>query len=309
MMESKNGNIILEIDNVHKYLNFGFIPRKKQILKGLSLKIKQGEVFGFLGPNGTGKTTTIKLIMGLLFPNKGSIKIFGLPNTSVKAREEIGFLPEEPNLYDYLKGREFLNFYGMLLGMQGKFRTRRIDEVLEMVSISKDSELQLRKYSKGMKQRICMAQALMNDPDLLILDEPMSGLDPLGRYQMRSIILELKERGKTIFFSSHILADAEMLCDRVGFLNDGILDYEETVEEIQKGKVDHYEIQIKGVSDNAMSSYTVLSRKGDIVSIKVEDQKTKDKLLTEALGKGMEIKAVIPHRYSLEDVFIRRTKG
>ncbi len=307
-MENENSISILEIDSVHKCLSFGFIPKKKNVLKGLSLTVRQGEVFGFLGSNGTGKTTTIKLIMGLLFPDKGSIRIFGLPNTSSSARVKIGFLPEEPNLYDYLKGHEFLNFYGMLLGMPVKLRKKRIEEVLELVSIAKDAGLQLRKYSKGMKQRIAMAQALLNDPDLLILDEPMSGLDPLGRYQMRRVIQGLKERGKTIFFSSHILADAEMLCDRVGFMRDGVLAYVENVEDLQKGKIDHYEVQLKGFNEDETASYDVLTRKAGFVSLKVEGEGEKDELLNKAFKAGAEIKAVIPHRCSLEDIFVERTR-
>ena len=192
-------------------------------LDGVSLSIEEGEVFGFLGPNGAGKTTTIKIIMGLIRPTSGTSQLFGKEITDLATRSQIGFLPETPSFYEYLTGFEILSFYGKLCGLpKDEIKTRALD-LLKQVGLESAAHRQLRKYSKGMLQRIGIAQALLSDPALVILDEPMSGLDPLGRREMRDIILKLKSEGKTIFFSSHIIHDVEMICDRIGILARGKL--------------------------------------------------------------------------------------
>jgi ABC-2 type transport system ATP-binding protein len=192
-------------------------------LEGLSLTVARGEIFGFLGPNGAGKTTTLKILMGLMRPDGGTVTLLGAPAGDVQVRKHIGFLPESPYFYDYLTAREFLTFYGELAGLTGSELKQRVGDLLESVGLLDAEHRQLRKFSKGMLQRVGLAQAIIHDPELIVLDEPMSGLDPLGRKQVRDLILQLREQGKTVFFSSHIIPDVEMICDRVGVVMKGRL--------------------------------------------------------------------------------------
>ena len=206
---------------------------KKMAVKNLSLAIEKGEVFGFLGPNGAGKTTTIKMILGLLRPTRGKILLFGKPADTIAARRKIGFLPESAELYPHLTGREFLEFVGEIFHFSPKDRAARAKRFLRRVNLPTGSwDRQIRTYSKGMRQRVALAGALINDPEILFLDEPMSGLDPIGRREMKEIILDLKKKGTTIFFNSHILADAAEICDRVGILHLGNLLLEGAVSKI-----------------------------------------------------------------------------
>src|SRR6202789_767506 len=214
----------IEILGLEKTYLVGFwAKRPKRALHPLHLNVEEGEIFGFLGPNGAGKTTTLKLLMGLVFPTAGSAKILGRDWTDPEVKAQIGFLPEQPYFYDHLTAHELLNYYGQLSGVPAKDRKRRIDEVLARVGLTDVKGVQLRKFSKGMLQRAGIAQAILHDPPVVILDEPMSGLDPVGRREGRDIILDLKKQGRTIFFSTHILSDAEMLCDRVAVLAGGKL--------------------------------------------------------------------------------------
>ena len=194
---------VLELRDVHKSYRSHLSIRKHWVLRGLSLSIEAGEIFGFIGTNGAGKTTTIKLALGLIFPDAGSVSLFGAAGVPAEARRRVGFLPENPYLYDYLTGEEFLDFHARLFGIDPPTRRTRVRELLGRVGLANRGDRQLRHYSKGMLQRIGLAQALINDPELVILDEPMSGLDPIGRREVRDIILELKARGRTIFFSTH----------------------------------------------------------------------------------------------------------
>jgi ABC-2 type transport system ATP-binding protein len=209
---------ILELSGISKSYRTHLSLRKYWILRGLSLSVRAGEIFGFVGTNGAGKTTTIKLALGLTFPDCGSIKLFGRPALRPAVRAKVGFLPENPYFYDYLTGAEFLDFHARLFGLSAADRRRRAVDLLERVGLANRGDRQLRYYSKGMLQRIGLAQALINDPELVILDEPMSGLDPIGRREVRDLILELKASGRTVFFSSHILSDTELICDRVGII-------------------------------------------------------------------------------------------
>ncbi len=190
-------------------------------LRGLTLDVPRGEIYGFLGPNGAGKTTTIKLLLGLIRPTAGSGTVLGHPLGSVEARRRLGFLPESPYFYEYLRGEELLDYYGSLFGLPDRLRRERVDGLLRLVGLAEHRRLAVRKYSRGMLQRLGLAQALVNDPDLVILDEPAGGLDPIGRREMRDILLALRDRGKTVFLSSHILAEVETVCDRVAILNRG----------------------------------------------------------------------------------------
>jgi ABC-2 type transport system ATP-binding protein len=214
----------IETFALEKTYSVGFWKKKKrQALYPLTLAVEEGEVFGYLGPNGAGKTTTLKLLMGLIFPTHGSARILGRDLQDPAMKMQIGFLPEQPYFYDHLTARELLDYYAQLSGVPGKDRKRRIDEVLQRVSLPDAGHTQLRKYSKGMLQRVGIAQAIIHEPKIVFLDEPMSGLDPIGRREVRDLIQSLKEEGKTIFFSTHILSDAETLCDRVGVINKGKL--------------------------------------------------------------------------------------
>jgi ABC-2 type transport system ATP-binding protein len=214
----------IEIENLTKDYPLGFLNLKtKRSLEALTMQVRDGEVFGFLGPNGAGKSTTIKLLMGLIFPTAGSARILGKPISDIEMHRSIGYLPEQPYFYDYLTAAELLDYFARFFNMTAADRRERVEKMLKKVGLETAGKIQLRKYSKGMLQRVGLAQAILHDPRVVILDEPMSGLDPLGRREVRDIILELKRDGKTILFSTHILSDAEMLCDRVGVIVGGKL--------------------------------------------------------------------------------------
>lgn len=215
---------VIEIEGLTKDYASGFWRKRwKRSLDHLTLQIEDGEVFGFLGPNGAGKTTTLKLLMGLIFPTSGTARVRGRSIDDVAMHREIGYLPEHPYFYDYLTAREFLDYYARFSGYSAADRHERVERFLKRVGLAASGNVQMRKFSKGMLQRVGIAQAIIHDPKVVFLDEPMSGLDPVGRREVRDIILELKQQGRTIFFSTHILSDAEMLCDRVGVLVGGKL--------------------------------------------------------------------------------------
>src|SRR5271167_2136967 len=217
-------NPAIEIENLTKEYPFGFLNlKKKKSLEDLTLRVETGEVFGFLGPNGAGKSTTIKLLMRLIFPTAGTARILGKSIEDVSMHRDIGYLPEQPYFYDYLTAAEVLDYFARFHKLTAADRRARVDRMLKKVGLETAKKIQLRKYSKGMLQRVGLAQAILHDPKLVILDEPMSGLDPVGRREVRDIILELKRDGKTVMFSTHILSDAEVLCDRVGVIVGGKL--------------------------------------------------------------------------------------
>jgi ABC-2 type transport system ATP-binding protein len=214
----------IEIENLTKDYPYGFLHlKRKRSLEGLTMQVEDGEVFGFLGPNGAGKSTTIKLLVGLIFPDAGTASILGKPITDIEMHRDIGYLPEQPYFYDYLTAAEVLDYFARFHDLKATDRSERVTRMLKKVGLETAGKIQLRKYSKGMLQRVGLAQAILHDPKVVILDEPMSGLDPIGRREVRDIILELKREGKTVLFSTHILSDAEMLCDRVGVIVGGKL--------------------------------------------------------------------------------------
>src|SRR5690349_22788608 len=216
--------LAIETENLTKEYPHGFLNlKKKTSLEGLNMQVEMGEVFGFIGPNGAGKSTTIKLLMRLIFPTAGSASILGKPVRDIEMHRDIGYLPEQPYFYDYLTAAELLDYFARIHDLTATERKERVQKMLKKVGLETAGKTQLRKYSKGMLQRVGMAQAILHDPKLVILDEPMSGLDPVGRREVRDIILELKQAGKTVLFSTHILSDAEMLCDRVGVIVGGKL--------------------------------------------------------------------------------------
>src|SRR6201984_2169836 len=214
----------IETQNLTKEYPHGFLHlKRKTSLENLTMQVEDGEVFGFLGPNGAGKSTTIKLLMGIIFPTAGSGQILGKPVSDLSMHRDIGYLPEQPYFYDYLTAAEVLDYFARFHGFSAAERGERVQKMLKKVGLETAGKIQLRKYSKGMLQRVGLAQAILHDPKLVILDEPMSGLDPIGRREVRDIILELKSEGRTVMFSTHILSDAEMLCDRVGVIVGGKL--------------------------------------------------------------------------------------
>ena len=243
-------NIVVETKNLTKIYRDFWGRQKVRALKALDLEIHRGEVFGLLGPNGSGKTTTIKLLLGLLFPTSGEVNILGKPASDVAKNEKIGYLPEESYLYRFLNAEETLDFYGRLFNMSGVQRRQRVAQLISMVGLESAKKRQLREYSKGMTRRIGLAQALINDPDLILLDEPTSGLDPIGTKNMKDLIVELKNQGKTVLMSSHLLADVQDVCDRIGILYQGELKELGRVEDLLKIG-DETEIRVKGLSPEA----------------------------------------------------------
>jgi ABC-2 type transport system ATP-binding protein len=305
---------VVKIDALSKVFNLGFWGRRVTAVDGLSLEVRRGEVFGFLGPNGAGKTTTLKILMGLIYPTSGATWIFGRPVGDSFAKAKVGFLPESPYFYDYLTGREFLKFYGHLFGLWGKTLDTRIDELLGLVGMAHARDLQLRKFSKGMLQRVGIAQALINDPELVVLDEPMSGLDPVGRKEVRDLILRLKESGKTILFSSHILHDAELLCDRVAMILKGRLVASGHVSElIDQGTTHSVELVIDHLSPDGLEHLRPLIEKvvvqGDRLLAVLRHPGDVDAALDIIRAAKASLISLTPHKSSLEDLFIRMVKG
>lgn len=283
------------------------VVRKRVALDGLSLEVREGEVFGFLGPNGAGKTTTIKILTALLRADSGHAELFGRPPQDPQARRQLGFLPESPTFYDHLSGREFLQLCGKLCGMHGKELRERVSVQIERVGLAHAADLQIRRYSKGMTQRIGIAQALLHDPKLVILDEPMSGLDPMGRGDVRDIILELRKAGKTVFFSTHIIPDVEAICDRVGIVSKGKMIRVGTVKELlTEGSTDASEVLAEALPDAFSAPYaTDSSTAGERRLFAVKDAADLHRLLHDLLAANARIVSVSPRRASLEDTVVR----
>jgi ABC-2 type transport system ATP-binding protein len=259
---SANADVVVETRNLSKTYRDFWGRRKKVALKPLDLSIRRGEIFGLLGPNGSGKTTTLKLLLGLIFPTSGEALLFGRDATDVAKNERIGYLPEESYLYKFLDAEETLDFYGRLFDMPPEERARRAAALIEMVGLSRDRKRQLREYSKGMTRRIGVAQALINDPELVLLDEPTSGLDPIGTREMKDLILDLKARGKTVIMCSHLLADVEDVCDRIAVLHQGELKELGRVEDLLR-VTDVTQIRARGLSAAAADEVrAVLARHG-----------------------------------------------
>lgn len=277
-------------------------------LDGLSLTVRQGEIFGFLGPNGAGKTTTLKILMGLVRQTSGTASLLGQPAGDVETRSRVGFLPESPYFYDYLTAEEFLFFYGQLAGLSRAVIAPRVAELLQLVGLTEARMRQLRKFSKGMLQRIGLAQALIHDPELIILDEPMTGLDPVGRKQVRDLILSLRDRGKTVFFSTHILHDVEMICDRVGIVMRGRLLASGRVDELvrhdhtQSVEIVCEEVKTEG---NAFihSLATRVIEQGQQCLIVLPSSDAVDAMVGEIRRQRGRLLSVTPHKASLEDLF------
>ncbi len=279
-------------------------------LAGLSLSVNQGEIYGFLGPNGSGKTTTLKILMGLMRATGGRAEVLGKPAGDVQVRRRIGFLPESPYFYDYLTAEEFLAFYGHLAALDRGELGRRVNHLLELVGLTDARTRQLRKFSKGMLQRIGLAQALIHDPELVVLDEPMSGLDPLGRKQVRDLILGLRDQGKTVFFSTHILPDVEMICDRVGIIVKGKLVAAGRVEElVSSGHTESVEIVWEGVNPQAIPEVTKIAarvlQRGRRCLVVLPGPEQVEQALAALRSHGGALISVTPQKRTLEDLFFK----
>ena len=298
----------IEILGLEKTYLVGFWrKRPKRALLPLHLTVEEGEIFGFLGPNGAGKTTTLKLLMGLVFPTAGTARILGREWTDPAVKAQIGFLPEQPYFYDYLTAHELLDYYGQLSGVPAQDRKRRIEEVLARVGLIDIKGLQLRKFSKGMLQRVGIAQAILHNPKLVFLDEPMSGLDPLGRREVRDLIEQLKREGKTVFFSTHILSDAEALCDRVAIIHLGELRSVGAVEDLASSVQGKVEVMWQGTqipaSMKALGADCHVS--GDTVRA-VLPEKQQDAAIDALRREHIRLIAITPLRISLEAYFVEK---
>ncbi|MDH4187318.1 MAG: ABC transporter ATP-binding protein [Nitrospira sp.] len=286
--------------------------RPVTVLSDVSLSVAEGEIFGFLGPNGAGKTTTMKVLLGLLRATSGRIEILGSPVENIAVHSRIGYLPESPYFYDYLSAEEFLRFYGKLAGLDREIVHTRIPQLLERVSLTDARHLQLRKFSKGMLQRIGLAQALIHDPELVILDEPMSGLDPIGRKEVRDIILSLRDHGKTVFFSTHIISDVEMICDRVGILSKGRMQALGRIEDLVSAHAaQSVEVVCEGVVGDDLPGLTQLAtrvlQRGNRCLIILPGQGHVEQVLAMLRQAGGKLVSVIPHKGSLEELFLEQT--
>ncbi len=301
--------IPLAADNLGKVFATGIKGGKVTALKDLTVSVKEGDVYGLLGPNGAGKTTAIKIFMGLLYPSWGKAEVMGRPCWDVEVKQRVGFLPEGPYFYEYLSAQEFLHFYGQLFGLERAARTRRIEKLLTLVGLDEFRKLKLRRYSKGMLQRIGLAQALINDPELVVLDEPMAGLDPLGRKQLADIILGLKEKGKTIFFSSHILADVQRICNRIAIVNRGSLIFQGSVKDFLGEGIQGAQIVVEGPEKKLSGLIEGGGWEAKVtaegITLRVKDQHVVDKLMATLPSQGFRVKSVMPIKASLEELFVQ----
>jgi ABC-2 type transport system ATP-binding protein len=304
----------IETENLTKDYQVGFWrPRPYRALDGLTLTVETGEVFGFLGPNGAGKSTTLKLLMQLIYPTSGTANILGRPAGDREVRGRIGFLAENPYYYDYLTAEELLAYFAKLFGYNGADVRARVTRVLDQVGIAAERRLRLRQLSKGLLQRVGLAQALINDPDVIFLDEPMSGLDPLGRRQVRDLILTLRERGCTVFFSSHILSDAETLCSRVGIMAQGRLVASGRVSDMLAFELKGWELVVADLSDDVCRAVASRARKVTAIAqgrftLDLPADIEPERLIAELRAAGATLVSLNPVRETLEDYFVQKVR-
>jgi ABC-2 type transport system ATP-binding protein len=304
---------IVRVRDVTKDFRPGFGVRRKRVLHGISFSVRRGEIFGFVGPNGAGKTTTLKILMGLIHATSGEAEILGHRVQESAYRRHVGFLPENPYFYDFLTGREILGFYAKLSGVPRARRAARVAELLDRVSLSHAADARLRTYSKGMLQRVGIAQALVHDPQVVFLDEPMSGLDPIGRKEIRDLILELHADGKTVFMNTHILSDVERVCDRVAIIADGRMRYEGPTADFLESDRQLSDVVLTGVPPELIERFeqeygAQVGGRGEHIELRV-GEKNVSELVRAALGAGAELRAVTPHRVSLESIFLSAVEG
>ncbi|MGH9536748.1 MAG: ABC transporter ATP-binding protein [Terriglobales bacterium] len=298
----------IEILALEKTYSVGFWRKKpRQALRPLNLTVQEGEIFGFLGPNGAGKTTTLKLLMGLIFPTSGSARILGMEIDDPRMKAQIGFLPEQPYFYDYLTARELLVYFGQLSGVDPKQRSRKVNEVLQRVGLPDAGGVQLRKFSKGMLQRVGIAQAILHDPKVVFFDEPMSGLDPMGRREVRDLMERLKHEGKTVFFSTHILSDAEALCDRVAIINKGELQGVGAVADLTSSV--HGKVELVWQGPAVPASLRALGADCHVTGETVRaiiSESDQDAAIEALRRERLRLISVTPVRTSLEDYYLQK---
>ena len=302
------GNQVIDVQRVVKDFRPGFGLRRKRVLHGVTFQVYQGEIFGFVGPNGAGKTTTLKILMGLIRSTEGSASILGCDVAESEFRDRIGFLPENPYFYPFLTAREILDFYARLCGVDSRQRAARISELLEVVNLSYAADARLRTYSKGMLQRVGVAQALINEPEVVFLDEPMSGLDPIGRKEIRDVILSLRAAGKTVFMTTHILHDVEMICDRVAIIVKGTIRHQGRIEDFLPDATVSTDVVLSRLPAETAAEleekFSVEMRGlGERVELTLPEKRVRD-VLELALASGADVISVTPHRSSLEEVFL-----
>lgn len=306
MMDEGRG--IVRVEGVIKDFRPGFGLVRKRVLHGVTFDVHDNEIFGFVGPNGAGKTTTLKILMGLIKPTEGSASILGSDVSESEFRHQIGFLPENPYFYPFLTAREILDFYARLSGVAASERTQRVDRLLGVVNLGHAMDSRLRTFSKGMLQRVGVAQALIHDPRVVFLDEPMSGLDPIGRKEIRDLILSLKAEGKTIFMNTHILPDVETICDRVAIIVKGQISHQGRIEDFLPESGRRSDIVLAGLPPETAEQLeerfnTDMRGVGERIEIQI-DEKDVNGVLDSVIAVGAEIISVTAHRTSLEDVFL-----
>jgi len=292
----------IEIEKLTKTFR-GKKGQSVEALKCVSLSVAEGEVFGFLGPNGAGKSTMIKALLGQISPSGGCARLFGQPVGTTEARMRIGYLPENPAFYDFLTAREYLDLVGRTFGMPADSILRESERVLETMALKEAAHRPIRGYSKGMVQRLGLAQALLHDPDLFILDEPMSGLDPVGRALVKQIMLDLKGQGKTIFFSTHVIADVEAVCDRVGIIAAGTLQAIHDVGQVLQSGIEGYSVRFAGCLVGALSEFAVTDRGADWLDASVPKERFQE-FMERLFASGGHIELIEPQRRSLESLFL-----
>ncbi|MBM3332248.1 ABC transporter ATP-binding protein [candidate division WOR-3 bacterium] len=300
---------VISVTRLSKVYRSGFRMKRIQALTDISLEVERGEIFGFLGPNGAGKTTFIKVLMGLTEPTTGGALVFGRPPRDAAAKARLGFLPESPYFYDHLTAREFLSLATRLSAVPKSEAAGRITGLLRLLRMEIAADVQMRGFSRGMLQRMGIAQALVADPELVVLDEPMGGLDPIGRKEFRDIIVDLRDRGKTVFFSTHILSDVEMICDRVGIVIEGRMAEVGRLSEILTGEVESVEVTVRGVTGKTqkilerVSRHTIKSGDELLLTVKSEEEVEKIMAICREVG-GIRVVGIVPHRPTLEDYFM-----
>jgi ABC-2 type transport system ATP-binding protein len=306
-----SADTVLEVNDIAKTFRTGFFRKRVEAVRSVSFSIRRGEIFGLVGPNGAGKSTTIKMLLGLVRPDSGDIRMFGQRADDVSLRNRLGYLPENPTLYQHLNAVELISFYGGLFGMSKSERRERGSQLLEMVGLSHALDRPVSNFSKGMKQRAGIAQALINDPDLVILDEPQSGLDPVGRREIRDLVLELRRSGKTILFCSHILPDVQDICDRVAVMHRGEIKDIGFLHELIGSGILYYELYVRDWQDEHRellgASVVEIVAVGELTRIHLDGDADQEQIIQRLTSEGVRVESLQPHKESLEDVFLRDT--
>lgn len=302
---------VLEVADLHKTFHIGFLRKRVEAVRGVSFEVKRGEIFGFVGPNGAGKTTSIKMMLQLIFPTRGQVKLFGREGLDPSARRRLGYLPENPYIYSYLKPLEFLDLCGQLTGLPAAERRRRADTLVQRLGIAHAVDRPIGRLSKGMTQRLGFCQALLHEPELLILDEPFSGLDPIGRKEIRDLLIEHKTQGRTMLLTSHVLSDVELLSERVAIVRQGSIVAYGALDDLLKPEVRRVEVELSDVKPSLREQLervttSVRALDENVTLAVVEGDEGVPAVLQMSLAAGARVLAVTPHRETLEDLFVRK---